>query len=63
MTCNVWRRSISSARGAFGDVILAQSTVRGLTPAECDVEFLALKGLDVAEIDDLLGSRLEGRAT
>ncbi len=45
--------ALASARGALGDVIAAQFTDWGLTPAERDVAFLALKGLDVAEIAEL----------
>ncbi len=47
--------ALASARGALGDVIAAQFTDWGLTPAERDVAFLALKGLDVAEIAELRG--------
>lgn len=47
--------ALASARGALGDVIAAQFTAWGLTPAERDVAFLALKGLDVAEIAELRG--------
>lgn len=47
--------ALASARGALGDVISAQFTDWGLTPAERDVGFLALKGLDVAEIAELRG--------
>lgn len=47
--------ALASARGALGDVITAQFTDWGLTPAERDVAFLALKGLDVAEIAELRG--------
>lgn len=47
--------ALASARGALGDVISAQFTAWGLTPAERDVGFLALKGLDVAEIAELRG--------
>ncbi len=47
--------ALASARGALGDVIAAQFTDWGLTPAERDVGFLALKGLDVAEIAELRG--------
>lgn len=47
--------ALASARGALGDVIAAQFTTWGLTPAERDVAFLALKGLDVAEIAELRG--------
>lgn len=48
--------ALASARGALGDVISAQFTDWGLTPAERDVGFLALKGLDVAEIADVRGA-------
>ena len=47
--------ALAAARGALGDVIAAQFTDWGLTPAERDVAFLALKGLDVAEIAELRG--------
>lgn len=47
--------ALASARGALADVIAAQFTAWGLTPAERDVGFLALKGLDVAEIAELRG--------
>lgn len=47
--------ALASARGALGDVIAAQFSAWGLTPAERDVAFLALKGLDVAEIAELRG--------
>ena len=47
--------ALASARGALGDVIAKQFTDWGLTPAERDVAFLALKGLDVAEIAELRG--------
>lgn len=47
--------ALASARGALSDVIAAQFTQWGLTPAERDVGFLALKGLDVAEIAELRG--------
>lgn len=42
--------ALDSARGALAEVISAQFTAWGLTPAERDIGFLALKGLDVAEI-------------
>ena len=48
--------ALASARGALGDVIAAQFTAWGLTPAERDVGFLALKGLDVAEIAEMRGA-------
>lgn len=47
--------ALASARGALGEVISAQFAAWGLTPAERDVAFLALKGLDVAEIAELRG--------
>jgi DNA-binding CsgD family transcriptional regulator len=47
--------ALATARGALADVIAAQFTAWGLTPAERDVGFLALKGLDVAEIAELRG--------
>lgn len=47
--------ALATARGALADVIAAQFTEWGLTPAERDVGFLALKGLDVAEIAELRG--------
>lgn len=47
--------ALATARGALADVIAAQFTDWGLTPAERDVGFLALKGLDVAEIAELRG--------
>lgn len=48
--------ALASARGALGDVIAAQFTAWGLTPAERDVGFLALKGLDVSEIAEVRGA-------
>lgn len=48
--------ALASARGALGDVIAAQFSAWGLTPAERDVGFLALKGLDVAEIAEMRGA-------
>lgn len=47
--------ALATARGALADVIAAQFTEWRLTPAERDVGFLALKGLDVAEIAELRG--------
>lgn len=44
------------ARGALAQVIDAQFQGWALTPAERDVGFLALKGLDVAEIAGLRGA-------
>lgn len=49
-------RTIEAARGEFSQVIVRQFAVWGLTPAEQDVGFLALKGLDVAQIAELRGS-------
>jgi DNA-binding CsgD family transcriptional regulator len=48
--------ALATARGALADVIAAQFTDWGLTPAERDVGFLALKGLDVAEIAEMRGA-------
>lgn len=48
--------ALASAQGALADVILAQFGAWGLTPAERDVGFLALKGLDVAEIAEMRGA-------
>jgi DNA-binding CsgD family transcriptional regulator len=45
--------ALDVARGALGDVIDSQFADWGLTPAERDVGFLALKGLDVAEIAEV----------
>lgn len=49
-------RALDAARGALSEVIEAQFTVWGLTPAERDVAFLALKGLDVAELAEMRGA-------
>ena len=48
--------ALDVARGALSDVIEAQFTAWGLTPAERDVGLLALKGLDVAEIAEVRGA-------
>ena len=48
--------ALSVARGALSDVIAQQFQAWSLTPAERDVGFLALKGLDVAEIAELRGA-------
>ena len=48
--------ALDVARGALSDVIARQFQVWALTPAERDVGFLALKGLDVAEIAELRGA-------
>jgi DNA-binding CsgD family transcriptional regulator len=48
--------ALAAAQGALADVILAQFGAWGLTPAERDVGFLALKGLDVAEIAEMRGA-------
>jgi DNA-binding CsgD family transcriptional regulator len=48
--------ALAVASGALYDVIRAQFAQWGLTAAEEDVGFLALKGLDVAEIADMRGS-------
>lgn len=47
------RRALRVASGALAEVIDAQFRDWGLTAAETDVAFLALKGLDVAEIAEL----------
>jgi DNA-binding CsgD family transcriptional regulator len=49
-------KALAVARGALADVIDAQFQSWVLTPAERDVGFLALKGLDVAEIAELRGA-------
>ncbi|SOC15378.1 helix-turn-helix transcriptional regulator [Rhodobacter maris] len=49
-------RALDVARGALAEVIEAQFSRWGLTPAERDVALFALKGLDVAEIADLRGA-------
>lgn len=49
-------QALEVARGALSDVIDRQFQAWGLTPAERDVGFLALKGLDVAEIATLRGA-------
>ncbi len=48
--------ALAVASGALVDVIRAQFSAWGLTSAESDVAFLALKGLDVAELSELRGS-------
>lgn len=48
--------ALDVARGALSEVIDRQFRDWGLTPAERDVGFLALKGLDVAEIAALRGA-------
>jgi DNA-binding CsgD family transcriptional regulator len=49
-------QALAVARGALSDVIDRQFQSWALTPAERDVGFLALKGLDVAEIAELRGA-------
>ena len=49
-------QALAVARGALSDVIDRQFQAWALTPAERDVGFLALKGLDVAEIAELRGA-------
>lgn len=49
-------QALRVARGALSDVIDGQFQAWALTPAERDVGFLALKGLDVAEIAELRGA-------
>jgi DNA-binding CsgD family transcriptional regulator len=48
--------ALDVARGALSQVIETQFQAWALTPAERDVGFLALKGLDVAEIAVLRGA-------
>jgi DNA-binding CsgD family transcriptional regulator len=48
--------ALDVARGALSQVIETQFGDWALTPAERDVAFLALKGLDVAEIAGLRGA-------
>lgn len=48
--------ALAVASGALYDVIQAEFAAWGLTAAEQDVGFLALKGLDAAEIADMRGS-------
>jgi DNA-binding CsgD family transcriptional regulator len=48
--------ALDVARGALSEVIDRQFQAWSLTPAERDVAFLALKGLDVAEIAALRGA-------
>lgn len=48
--------ALDVARGALSEVIDRQFRDWTLTPAERDVGFLALKGLDVAEIAELRGA-------
>lgn len=48
--------ALDVARGALDEVIERQFSDWGFTPAERDVGFLALKGLDVAEIAGLRGA-------
>ncbi len=48
--------ALAAARGALSTVVAAQFRDWALTPAETDVAWLALKGLDVAEIAALRGS-------
>ncbi len=43
-------QALAVASGALGDVIGLRFTEWGLTPAEADVAFLALKGCDVGQI-------------
>lgn len=49
-------RALATARGDLARTIEHQFDIWGLTPAERDVGFLALKGLDVAEIAGLRGA-------
>lgn len=47
---------VSAARGAFAEMIEGRFEEWRLTPAECDVALLGLKGFDVAGIADIRGS-------
>jgi len=49
-------RALETARGDLSRIIETQFSEWGLTPAECDVGLLALKGLDLAEIARLRGA-------
>ncbi|MGR3802749.1 helix-turn-helix transcriptional regulator [Marinibacterium profundimaris] len=49
-------RALATARGELARTIERQFDSWGLTPAERDVGFLALKGLDVSEIAALRGA-------
>lgn len=49
-------RALDAARGDLARIIRTQFDLWRLTPAERDVGFLALKGLDVAEIAALRGA-------
>ena len=53
---NAQDRALATARGDLARTIDHQFTAWRLTPAERDVGFLALKGLDVAEIAALRGA-------
>ena len=55
-TITVQKAALDTASGALSQVIAAQFAGWGLTPAEIDVGFFALKGLDVAEIAALRGA-------
>lgn len=55
-TLHTQRHAIATASGAMAEVITAQFAAWGLTPAERDVGFFALKGLDVAEIAEIRGA-------
>jgi DNA-binding CsgD family transcriptional regulator len=50
------KAALDVARGALAQVIDRQFAAWALTPAERDVAFLALKGLDVAEIATIRGA-------
>jgi DNA-binding CsgD family transcriptional regulator len=49
-------KALDVARGALGRVIDRQFLAWALTPAERDVAFLALKGLDVSDIAKMRGA-------
>ncbi|WP_132313441.1 helix-turn-helix transcriptional regulator [Martelella mediterranea] len=50
------KRAIESARGDFTRVVESQFAIWRFTSAEREVGFLALKGLDIAEIAEVRGS-------
>ncbi|MDX5350499.1 MAG: helix-turn-helix transcriptional regulator [Paracoccaceae bacterium] len=52
----VQEQALDVARGALSEVIDRQFQSWALTPAERDVAFLALKGLDVSEIAEMRGA-------
>ncbi len=56
MQMRTQERALEAARGKLAQAISGQFDNWGLTPAERDVGFLALKGLDVAEIAGIRGA-------